>query len=118
MVGRLVVTLTMRPDPERISSGAALRAIRNVPLTLVTMISRQMSGSASQNFSDLVFGARSRWSGPLPALFTSTCSAPNFFRRRCDRTLAIGRQRDVAGDGRYRPAAGLCCHGRHRVLER
>src|SRR5215475_6864463 len=68
--------LTMRPQRALTITGAAARAIRYVPLTLVTMISRQTSGSASQNFNDLVFGEASSRAGPLPALLTSTCSAP------------------------------------------
>ena len=60
MVARLVVMLMMRPHPAATMCGTALRAIRKVPLTLVTMISRQTSGSASQNFSDRVCGERSK----------------------------------------------------------
>ena len=92
--------------------GAALRAIRNVPLTLVTMISRQMSGSASQNFSDLVFGERSRWTRTLAGIVDQDMQRAEFFRRGGDSALAIGRHGDVAGDGRHRPAARLCLRRR------
>ena len=76
MVDRLVVIFTMRPQPDAISAGAAARDMKNVPTTLVSMIRRQTSGSASQKRRLFVPGAASRCAGPLPALLTRICRPP------------------------------------------
>ena len=50
MVSWLIEMLTMRPQRCFIMCGTAARAIRNGPLTFVSIIIRQTAGSVSQNF--------------------------------------------------------------------
>ena len=49
----------------------------------------QTSASASQNFSDVVWGEASTWLGPMPALLTRICKPPRRFDVRRHGALAI-----------------------------
>ncbi len=66
----------MRPQPAFIIGDAAARAMKKGPLTLVSMISRQVSGSVSQKHVGSVRKFSLTYFMPRPALLTRMSSFP------------------------------------------
>ena len=87
--------------------GTALRAIRKVPLTLVTITFCQISGSDSQNLSDFVLRRALQMHLALAGIVDQHMEHAEFIDRLRDHALAIGAAGDVAMDAERAAALRL-----------